>query len=115
LPPIIHAPATVPAAQPVAYAPRQAAYVPPPQACACSPPRRYDVTASIPRAQPPAPAPRPIARTQFVVHTIAPRETLFSISRKYHTRVSDIATVNRMNENARLRQGELLVVPTVVR
>ena len=50
---------------------------------------------------------------QFVGHTTAPHETLYSISRMYRTRVSDLATVNRMAENSQLRYGELLVVPTV--
>jgi LysM repeat protein len=109
LPPVIHAPATtsavqytVPQAQTVAYTP---------QTCV-SPAtrRRYDVTASIPRAR--AKAQQRHGTTEFVVHTIAPHETLYSISRMYGTRVSDLATVNRMAENSRLRYGELLVVPT---
>ena len=125
LPPIISAPPTVAAGQPVAqpvayaqprppiYAPRPLAYVPRAKACTCSAPQRYDVTASIPRAQPAAPAPMQPAKMQFVVHTIAPHETLYSISRMYRTKVSDLATVNRMAENSQLRYGELLVVPTV--
>lgn len=71
-------------------------------------------TASIPRAQPAAPARMQPVKMQFLVHTIAPHETLYSISRMYRTRVSDLATVNRMNENAQLHYGELLVVPTAV-
>ncbi|HZL31314.1 MAG TPA: LysM domain-containing protein [Pseudolabrys sp.] len=124
LPPVIQAPATVPVAQPVtyvpvpAYAPRQVAqgsYVSPQnvQACTCAAPRRYEVTASIPRTRPPAP-PRQPAQTRFLVHTIGQSETLYSIARMYRTRVADIASVNRMSENARLRSGELLVVPTTV-
>ena len=123
LPPVINAPATVaanqpvaqPYAQPVAYAPRPVAYAPRAKACTCSGPQRYDVTASIPRARPAAPPPRQPNKMQFLVHTIAPHETLYSISRRYHTRVSDLATVNRMAENSQLRYGELLVVPTTAR
>ncbi len=126
LPPIIGAPSTVaanqpaqPYAQPVAYAPRPAVYAPRPvayapraRACTCSGPQRYDVTASIPRARPAPPPPYQPQKMQFVVHTIAPHETLYSISRMYRTKVSDLATVNRMAENSQLRYGELLVVPT---
>jgi membrane-bound lytic murein transglycosylase D len=130
LPPVIDAPSTVaanqpaqpyaqPYAQPVAYAPRPAVYAPRPVAyapraktCTCPALRRYDVTASIPRTRPAAPAPIRPAKMQFIVHTIGPHETLYSISRLYRTRVSDLATVNRMAENSQLRYGELLVVPT---
>lgn len=131
MPPIINAPSTVattqygqavapPAAQPVVYtqrpvpAPRPMAYAPRVKQCSCPAPQRYDVTASIPRAQPAAPRPVQPAKMQFLVHTIGANETLYSISRMYRTRVSDIATVNRMPENAQLRYGELLVVPTAV-
>ena len=122
LPPIIHAPATVvstqPAPQPdfgpVAYAPRQLSYAPRAKACTCPAPQRYDVTASIPRGRPAPPPPRQPPKMQFLVHTIEPQETLYSISRRYRTTVSDLATVNRMAENSRLRQGELLVVPTAL-
>lgn len=125
LPPVIQAPATVPVAQPVAYAP-VASYAPPPivrgryvpprnvQAYTCAPPRQYDVTASIPRTHPFAPPPRQPVQTRFLVHTIGQNETLYSIARMYRTRVADIASVNRMSENARLHSGELLVVPSTV-
>lgn len=115
LPPVIRAPATRSARQTASYAPRPVAYATPAQVCTCPAPQRYDVTASIPRARPAAPATRQPQKTRFVVHTIAPRETLYSISRKYHTKVSDIATVNRMAANSQLRYGELLVVPTTAR
>jgi LysM repeat protein len=49
----------------------------------------------------------------FVAHVIAPRETLASISRLYHTRTADIAAVNRINPDARINTGEILVVPVV--
>jgi membrane-bound lytic murein transglycosylase D len=111
LPPIIYAPATVPATQAVAYAPRHAAYMPPSQLRTCAAPRRYDVTASTSHMRP---APAPATKTQFLVHTIAPHETLYSISRLYHTNVNDLAAVNRMAADSRLRDGELLVVPTSV-
>jgi LysM domain len=119
-PPVIHTASTVPASQPAPrtyYAPRAVAYAPRRTAvrrptCSCNTPRRSngDVTASIPRAQPASyGAP---ARVDFVVHTIGRNETLYSISRLYRTRVADIAAVNRLDTNAPLHSGELLVVPT---
>ena len=122
-PPVIHTASTVPANQPVTYAPptyyaprrvsharRRAAVRPP--TCSCNRPQRFngDVTASIPRAQPASYGVPP--RVDFVVHTIGRNDTLYSISRLYRTRVADIAAVNRLNPNATLHSGELLVVPT---
>jgi hypothetical protein len=78
----------------------------------CPSPGRYDVTALIHRAPAARAAPRQAGKMQFLVHTIGAPETLYSISRMYHTRVSDIATVDRMPANSQLRYGELLVVPT---
>jgi LysM repeat protein len=88
------------------------------QVCNCNAPVRYnrnpppryngDVTASIPQPQPTSYT-HPM---RFVVHTIEPNETLYSISRRYHSNVNDVAAVNRMNADSRLRFGELLVIPT---
>lgn len=119
LPPAISAPQTTAATQ--------ANYAPPPvyrtsyrntQACTC-PPRRYDrrydrrdITASIPQTQP---AYGNNDRVNFIVHPIAPRDTLYSISRHYRTSMDDIAAVNRIRTDSQLTVGELLVVPTGLR
>jgi hypothetical protein len=116
LPPVIHAPQTTSATH--------TSYAPPPvyrtsyrntAACNCPPPRRYDqrdITASIPQTQPPYGA---NDRVNFIVHPIAPRDTLYSISRHYRTSMDDIAAVNRIRTDSRLQVGELLVVPTGLR
>lgn len=46
-----------------------------------------------------------------VVHTVAPRETLSSISRNYHVARAQIAYANKINEYASLRIGQKLVIP----
>lgn len=118
LPPIIHAPQTTAAARPATYAyaqRRQVSYVRRQpvrrQVCRCDSPPNYvdrEATGSIPQSQPAA---YPAAQ-RFVVHTIEPNETLYSISRRYHTNVNDVAAVNRMSPESRLRFGELLVIPS---
>jgi murein DD-endopeptidase MepM/ murein hydrolase activator NlpD len=46
-----------------------------------------------------------------VMHTVAPQETLSSISRNYHVPRSQIAYANKINEYASLRIGQKLVIP----
>ena len=46
-----------------------------------------------------------------VVHTVAPQETLSSISRNYHVPRAQIAYANKINEYASLRIGQKLVIP----
>jgi hypothetical protein len=121
LPPVIHAPQTTSATP--------ASYAPPPvyrtsyrntAACNCPPRRRYDrrdydrrdITASIPQTQSAYGA---NDRVNFIVHPIAPRDTLYSISRHYRTSMDDIAAVNRIRTDSQLQVGELLVVPTGLR
>lgn len=103
LPPIIHAPQAVPASQAVAYAPREK------DSCDASGRAGREVTGSLPRS---SPAPRPARKMDFVAHVIAPRETLRSISRLYRTRTVDIAAVNRISADTKLRYGDILVIPT---
>jgi len=105
---------------------RHRPYAPPPvyrtsyrntPACTCPPARRggydrRDITASIPQTQA---AYRANDRVNFIVHPIAPRDTLYSISRHYRTSMDDIAAVNRIRSDSRLQVGELLVVPTGLR
>lgn len=76
--------------------------------CACDRTARLrndDYTGSIS----PPPTVRP--KTNLIVHRIQPNESLYSISRAYHTPVDDIAFVNRIDPDSRLRYGELLVIP----
>ena len=129
LPPVIGAPQTTAPTQPVyvrqpAYAPspahtQSASYRPryrPASGCSCpSQPAAYDrrdITASIPQNQPGYGANQ---QANFIVHPIAPRDTLYSISRHYRTSMNDIAAVNRIRTDSRLQVGELLVVPTGLR
>lgn len=116
LPPTIQPPAIVPAARAASYAPppklrRQVASR---QAASCEPRTRYDrrdVTASIPPTRSAYAAATPVGNRRYVVHTIAPHETLYSISRRYHSDIGAIAAVNRVSTNTKLQYGELLVIP----
>lgn len=110
LPPVLHAPSTVPTSRAASYSP---VAKPRRQVCSCEANARYDrrdITASIPPSRPTYPAAAPGGRS-YIVHTIAPHETLYSISRLYHSNVDAIAAVNRVSTNTKLKYGELLVVP----
>jgi murein DD-endopeptidase MepM/ murein hydrolase activator NlpD len=50
-------------------------------------------------------------QTASASHVVAPGETIMSISRKYHVRVTDIVTANRLTYDARLRIGDTLTIP----
>ncbi len=51
------------------------------------------------------------AASRGTVHTVAPRETLASISRQYHVGRSQIASENHLNEYAALKVGQKLTIP----
>ncbi len=109
-PPVIHAAASTPVGRPVAA-------VAPRETCTCGAQARYDraPTGSIPRSTAAVYIePRPVRRTAFLVHTIEPNDTLYSISRRYRTHVADILAVNRLDRQAKLHSGELLVVPQTI-
>lgn len=111
LPPAIQAPATVPVARTASYTPPQRSRR---QIASCEPKARYDrrdVTASIPPTRSAYPVATPTGNRRYVVHTIAPHETLYSISRRYHSDIGAIAAVNRVSANTKLQYGELLVIP----
>lgn len=75
---------------------------------------RDDVTGSIPRSSRFADRWRfnryPTTNGVFT-HVIAPNETLYSIARRYHTSVRELARLNRLYTHSTIRFGDTLIVP----
>jgi LysM repeat protein len=70
------------------------------------------VTAAPPR--PTAEAARPVPRAGGRAHTVAPKDTLYSISRRYQVRVEDIVAANPAllpRASTPLRVGTTLRIP----
>jgi len=43
-------------------------------------------------------------------HKVSANETLFSISRRYKMKVDDLCALNKLNENDKIQQGQILIV-----
>jgi len=104
-----------PNAQPVATAPATVVSARPSRLAGCGPGyAANEVTGSIRRRDEVGERARPhrlVGAVGRVIHVIEPRETLYSIARRHHTTVGEIARINDIDPNAMIRAGYVLLVP----
>ena len=107
--------AAPPYAQPVATAPATMVSARPARLASCGPGyAANEVTGSIPSRDEFSERPRLhrlVPAVGMVIHVIEPNETLYSIARRHHTTVSEIARINEIDPNAMIRVGYALIVP----
>jgi murein DD-endopeptidase MepM/ murein hydrolase activator NlpD len=91
----------------------QAAPTPSINSSALPPPPAERIAASTPPApaKPPLTTPSVPAAANLSKHQVASGETLNKIARKYRVSVADLATVNKLAPNAKLKLGEQLAIP----
>ncbi len=69
------------------------------------------VTKTAELAKPAAAVAKPKTEAGTVSHTVKPRETFYSISRKYGVKVDELMRINGITDPGKLREGVVLKVP----
>jgi LysM repeat protein len=55
--------------------------------------------------------PKPLQTTKTKTHVVAAKETLYSLSKKYHTTVEKLCKANKLTKNSVLSIGQILIIP----
>ena len=55
--------------------------------------------------------PKPLQNSKTKTHVVATKETLYSLSKKYHTTVEKLCKANKLTKNSVLSIGQILIIP----
>lgn len=80
------------------------------QAKKAAPPPPPPAAAAKPQAQPPAAQKKAAGSAEKIMHEVMPKETLFSIAKKYNLTIDELRRMNNLSKTDNIQPGQKLLV-----